>query len=129
MANKKKVMIVDDDPDILRSLRTLLESKGYKVYTFDNGYDLIKILEKGKKPTLIILDVMMPMINGWQIQRFLEANPKWRKYPIFFLTARSTESAVELYEEYAIDFLIKPFNINELLAKINEILFTKTSAV
>jgi len=120
-------MIVDDDPDILLSLRKLLETKGYKVYTFDNGYDLIKALKKGEKPTLIILDVMMPIINGWQIQRLLEANPKWKKYPIFFLTGRSTESAVEMYERYAKDYIIKPFDINDLLAKVNQALFDKKS--
>jgi len=123
LANKKRVMIVDDDPDILSSLRSLLETKGYKVYTFDNGHDFIKRLHEGKKPSLIILDVMMPTINGWQIQRILQAHPKWSKYRIFFLTARSTESAIEMYEKYATDYILKPFDINELLAKINNIFF------
>ena len=123
MANKKRVMIVDDDQDILLSLRQLLEAKGYKVYTFDNGHDFIKTLEEGKKPTLIILDVMMPTINGWQIQKILEANPKWAKYQIFFLTGRSTESAIEMYEKYATDYIIKPFDINEMLNKVNNVLF------
>ena len=120
-------MIIDDDPDILSSLRQLLESKGYKVYTFDNGHDFINKLKEGKKPSLIILDVMMPTINGWQIQKILEANPKWAKYRIFFLTARSTDSAIDMYEKYAEDYVLKPFDINELLAKINNIFFGETT--
>ena len=78
MANKKRVMIVDDDPDILKSLKQLLEAEGYKVYTYEDGYECLKGLKDGLKPTLIILDVMMPIMSGWEVHRRLGENPKWR---------------------------------------------------
>jgi len=122
MANKKRVMIVDDDLDILLSLKELLEANGYKVYSFDNGNDFLKALSEGKKPTLVILDIMMPEMSGWEIQRILKENPKWKKIPIIFLTARSTETAREMYEQYGIDYILKPFDIKDFLNRINTFL-------
>ena len=115
-------MIVDDDPDILLSLREILEANGYKVYSFDNGEDLLKALSDGKKPTLIILDIMMPEMSGWDIQTRLRENQKWKKIPIVFLTARSTETAKDMCERYGIDYISKPFEIKDFLNRINTFL-------
>ena len=125
MANKKRVMIVDDDKDIITSLKVLLESNGYKVYSYTDGHECIKALRNGKKPTLIILDIMMPVMSGWEIQRRLQENPDWDSIPIVFLSARSTDTAKEMYEQYGIDYILKPFDIKEFLSKINAFLLNK----
>lgn len=125
MANKKRVMIVDDDPDVLVSVKQILEADGYKVYTFDNGHDCLRELDKGKKPTLIILDVMMPLMSGWEIHRRLGENSRWRKIPVVFLTGRTNETAEEMYERYGITRIKKPFSIQEFKERIEEILFDK----
>ena len=122
MANKKRIMIVDDDKDILTSVRQILESNGYKVYSFDNGRDCLKKLKEGKKPTLMILDIMMPEMSGWEIQRRLTENPKWKRIPIIFLTGRDNETAVNMYKRYGIEWIKKPFDINELKSCIERIL-------
>jgi len=123
MANKKKIMIVDDDPDILYSLKQILESEGYIVYTFEDGNECIRELENGTKPSLIILDVMMPIMSGWEVHRRLGQNRKWMKIPVVFLTARCNDTAEEMYERYGITRIKKPFNIQEFKNKIEEILF------
>jgi len=118
-------MIVDDDPDVLVSVKNILESEGYKVYTFEDGYECLQELKEGKKPTLIILDVMMPIISGWEIHRRLGENPNWRKIPVIFLTGRITETAEEMYNRYGITYIKKPFNIQEFKESIKEIIFDK----
>ena len=125
MANKKRVMIVDDDPDILYSLKQILESNGYKVYPFDNGMDCLKSLDEGKNPTLIILDIMMPIMSRWDIRRKLEENPKWRHIPLIFLTARTNQTATDMYKSYGIDFIKKPFDLSTFLESIEQILNSK----
>jgi DNA-binding response OmpR family regulator len=125
MANKKRVMIVDDDPDILISIKQILEAEGYKVYTFDNGEDCLKELDEGKKPTLIILDVMMPTMSGWEIHRKLGERSSWRKIPVIFLTARINETAEEMYKRYGVAHIKKPFDIVEFKERIENILFNK----
>lgn len=118
-------MIVDDDPDVLISVKQILEKKGYKVYTYDNGYDFLKSMEKGKNPILIILDIMMPIISGWEIHRKLGENHLWKKIPILFLTGRDTETAQEMYKRYGIARIKKPFDIKEFEERIEEIIYDK----
>jgi len=125
MANKKRVMIVDDDPDILYSLRLVLEKEGYKVYSYEDGHECIKDLKRGIKPTLIILDVMMPVMSGWEIHRRLGAHPQWQKIPVVFLTARVNETAQEMYERYGVTYIKKPFDLKVFKEKIEAILFDK----
>ena len=125
MANKKRVMIVDDDPDILTSLKIILEKEGYKVYAYEDGYECLRALKKGLKPTLIILDVMMPVMSGWEIHRRLGEHPRWRKIPVVFLTARVNETAEQMYERYGITRIKKPFDLKEFKERIEAILFDK----
>jgi len=125
LANKRRVMIVDDDDDIRITIKQILEKNGYKVYDFDNGYDCLKMLENGKKPTLIVLDIMMPLMSGWEIQRRLQAHPRWRKIPIIFLTGRTTNIAEEMYERYGIEYIKKPFSLSEFKESIKRAILTK----
>ena len=122
MANKKRIMIVDDDKDILLSVKTILEANGYKVYPFDNGIDCLRALNEGKNPTLILLDIMMPEMSGWEIRRRLEENPRWSRIPIVFLTARANETAEEMYERYGVGYVRKPFDVNNFINIIEKIL-------
>ena len=115
-------MIVDDDPDILLSVKQLLEACGYKVYQFDNGRDFLEALNKGKKPSLIILDITMPIMSGWEIRKRLEENPRWKSIPVVFLTGRTNETAEDMYEQYGVDHIKKPFSIKDFIESIERIL-------
>ena len=123
---KKKIMIVDDDPDILCSVSTILEKNGYKVITATDGMFCIKKLMKGEKPNLIILDIMMPILSGWDVLTKIKKNNKWRKIPIVFLTARCTDTAMDMCQSYGVDYISKPFNLIDLLDKIKEMLNCKS---
>ena len=125
MTNQKKIMIVDDDPDILFTVKHILEADGYKVFTFENGWDMLRELDKGKKPSLIILDIMMPVISGWELHRKLGENPRWKKIPVVFLTARDTETARQMCERYGIIRIKKPFDINDFKGKVVEVLLNR----
>ena len=111
-------MIVDDDPDVLCTVRQILEKEGHKVYTFENGRDMIKMLKEGKNPSLIILDIMMPEMNGWQIQSKLQEHHIWKDIPIVFLSSRSNGTAINMYNRYGIKHITKPFDINDFKDEI-----------
>jgi CheY-like chemotaxis protein len=125
MANQKKVMIVDDDPDILLTVKQILEADGHKVYAFEDGLDMLKELEQGVIPSLIILDIMMPVMSGWEIHRRLGENPRWKKIPVVFLTARDNETAKEMCERYGVTRIKKPFDIKEFKDRIVEVLLNR----
>lgn len=132
MAAKKKIMIVDDDPDVLLTLKQLLEKSGYKVIPFEDGIDCIRALNQGEKPHLIILDVTMPVYSGWEVQRRLSADINWKKIPIVFLTGRSTETAIEMCKKFGVDYIKKPFDIKDLKERVEIVLHPqkrKTSKV
>jgi len=121
----KKIMIIDDDPDILSSIEEILESNGHKVISIQDAGECFERLKKGEKPHLIILDIMMPVMNGWEVQRKLDANPEWRKIPVVFLTGRTTETAIEMCKKYGIDYIKKPFDIEDLKKRIDKALKTR----
>lgn len=123
MANKKRIIIADDEPDILSTLTQIFELEGYKVYSFDNGRDCLWALETWKAPPLLmILDVMMPEMSGWEIHRRLQSKSKWKKIKIVFLTGRTTETAIDMYKKYGIEYIQKPFDLDHLKGRIKDIL-------
>src|SRR5574344_2050480 len=115
---KKKVLIVDDEQDIVESLKFVLEVAGFECHCAYNGEDGLN-MAKEILPDLIILDVMMPKINGFKICRLLKYDNKYKNIPILMLTARTQEEDKLIGEETGADeYITKPFEINELIEKI-----------
>jgi len=118
----KRVLIVDDEQDILESLKFVLEAEGYECYTAINGEDGLKSA-KEIMPDLIILDIMMPKINGYKISRLLKFDNKYKNIPIFMLTARSQDEDKLIGQETGADeYITKPFELDYVLGKVNEYL-------
>jgi len=120
--NKTVILVVDDEQDILDLVEYNLIKQGYEVQTSDNGRDGIQ-LARTSRPDLILLDIMMPHMDGHQVCQNLKQNPELKDIPIIFLTARSDEqSEVRGLEEGADDFLSKPISIAKLMSRIKAVL-------
>ena len=118
----KKILIVDDEQDIVESLKFVLEASNYTCYCAYNGEDGLK-LAKEIMPDLIILDVMMPKINGYKISRLLKYDAKYKNIPILMVTARSQEEDKLIGEETGADeYITKPFELDEVVKKVEEYL-------
>jgi two-component system alkaline phosphatase synthesis response regulator PhoP len=122
--NKKKVMIVDDNPDIVYGVKKGLEIMigGYEVISANSGKECFELLEKGNIPDIILLDIMMPEINGWDVFAKLKEESNWRKIPIIFLTAKADDYSVGFGKLTAEDYITKPFEIKELKIRIDKVL-------
>ncbi len=119
MNTGKKILIADDEPDILEILQFNLEAEGYQVYTTKNGIDAID-KAKSVQPDLIILDIMMPLKNGIEVCDELRKLPAFQKTLIIFLTAMSDDGTeVKGLESGADDFIIKPIRPKVLVTKVN----------
>jgi CheY-like chemotaxis protein len=121
----KKIMMVDDEKDQIFSIKTVLEKKygdEYKVIPANNGSECIELLENNEIPDLILLDIMMPEISGWQVFDKLKDNPLWKDIPVIFLTARTDELAERAGSFLADDFIEKPVEAEELKKKIDAVL-------
>ena len=118
----KKILIVDDEQDIVESLKFVLEAADFNCYTADNGEDGLK-LAKEIMPDLIILDVMMPKINGYKISRLLKYDAKYKDIPILMVTARTQEEDKLIGEETGVDeYITKPFELDEIVKKVEQYL-------
>lgn len=118
--NPVTVLIVDDTPDNLKFLGALLDSNGYEVVAALSGDDALTYLgTNDEMPDLILLDVMMPGMDGFEVCRRLKADDKTRNIPVVYLTAKTeTEDIVKGFQTGAIDYVLKPFNAKELLVRI-----------
>ena len=126
---EKKVMVVDDDPDILITIRDLFESEGFEVYTVPCGKDCINELEQGFKG-VILMDVMMPHMDGIEFCKSIKSDEKTSHVPIILLTARhSQEKQLEGLESGADDYILKPFNRNFLLTRIANLLKSRQDII
>ena len=123
MENKKnKILIVDDDPDIIEIISYNLKKENYKVFSCYNGTDSIKIAEK-EKPDLIILDVMMPGMDGIQVCEKLRSKNKFNNTIIMFLSARGEDfTHIAAYDAGADDFVNKPLKPRLLISKVRSLL-------
>ncbi len=117
--NQPLIMIVDDVPKNLQVLGSVLSKEKYQIAAAINGRQALMLLEN-IRPDLILLDVMMPEMNGFEVCRKLKRNNDTKEIPVVFLTARTeTEDIVEGFEAGAVDYVLKPFNATELLARVD----------
>lgn len=122
MNNKKKILLVDDEQDMVYAVKMQLEADGFRVLTAPDGQEGLDKARK-EKPDLIILDLMLPKIDGYKICRMLKFDEKYKNIPVIIYTARAQEADEKLgYEVGADAYLTKPFDPQKLLAKINELL-------
>lgn len=120
MGSKKKlILIVDDNPENIKVLGNLLKNNGYEVGASSDGNKAFEFI-KNEIPDLILLDVMMPGMNGFEVCEELKSNVQTRHIPVIFLTAKtSTEDIVKGFKVGGVDYVSKPFNSEELLARVN----------
>ncbi|UKI42102.1 MAG: response regulator [Candidatus Melainabacteria bacterium] len=106
---KKKILIVDDEIDIVETLKFILEDAGYQCYCAFDGEEGLN-LAREIMPDLMILDVMMPKINGYKISRLLKYDNKYKNIPIMMITARSQDEDKLIGEETGVnEYITKPF--------------------
>ena len=116
---KANILVVDDNPQNLKVVGSMLKDKGYQLSIALSGEDSIKYLEKNRAD-LILLDIMMPGMDGFEVCERIKANANTKDIPIIFLTARNElETITKGFESGAVDFVTKPFNAAELMARIN----------
>ncbi len=119
---KKKILIVDDEIDIVETLKFILEDAGYQCYCAFDGEEGLN-LAREIMPDLMILDVMMPKINGYKISRLLKYDNKYKNIPIMMITARSQDEDKLIGEETGVnEYITKPFEIDYVVKKVNEYL-------
>ncbi|WP_231459518.1 MULTISPECIES: response regulator transcription factor [unclassified Pedobacter] len=118
----QKILIVDDEPDILELIEYNLKKEGYQVFTASNGQEGITVAKK-VHPDLIILDIMMPKMDGIEACRLMRAIPEFKNTFMVFLTARSEEySEIAGFNVGADDYIAKPIKPRALVSRINAIL-------
>ena len=117
---ERTIFIADDELDFVSTLKSRLEFEGYRVVTASDGKEALEQIVR-EKPDLILLDIMMPTLNGYQVCRELRENPATRSIPIVMLTARSQESDKFWGKEAGADaYLVKPFDMDELMEAVVE---------
>jgi DNA-binding response OmpR family regulator len=119
---KKKVLIVDDEPNIIVPLQFLMEQNGYDVIVAATGEEAMAALA-ANRPDLILLDIMLPGIDGYQVCQTIRANQKWQDVKIIFISAMGRE--VDIAKGLALtadDYITKPFAITDVVEKVNHLL-------
>ena len=119
---KNRVLVIEDDKDMANAIKMRLEANNFEVLLAENG---LEGLEKARteKPELIILDIMLPKMDGFKVCRMLKYDEKFKKVIIIILSAKVQKSDIEKGKEVGADaYITKPFKAEELLAKIGELL-------
>ena len=118
----KRVLVVDDEPNIVMSLRVLMEREGFEVEVAPTGEAALKALGRGPAD-LVLLDVMMPALDGFEVCQRIRSNPAWADTRIIMLTAKGRE--VERDKGLALgadEYVTKPFSTRELVARVKQML-------
>lgn len=112
------ILVVDDEPGIVDIARANLEGLGYRVISAGNGLEALELIRQ-ESPDLVILDILMPEVDGWDVLERVEADPEMAGIPIIMLTARaSDEDVLRGLESGAVEYMTKPFYPQELVAAV-----------
>ena len=118
----KEILIVDDEPNDVVPIQFLMEQQGYKVMIAEKGEDALDLIYQ-YKPDLVLLDIMLPGIDGYEVCEIVRLNPNFRKVKIIFLTAKGREEEIAKGLALGADaYITKPFSNTELVAKVKELL-------
>jgi len=118
----KRILIVDDERELVKAIEIRLQQAGYEALVAYDGKEGLEKTYK-EKPDLIILDLMLPKMDGYKVCSLLKADTRYSKIPIIIFTARAQESNIEMGQEAGADaYMTKPFEYQVLLSKIKELL-------
>lgn len=118
----KSVLIADDEPNIVISLEFLLEQAGYRIRVAHDGQEALEAIQR-QPPDLVLLDVMMPRLSGYDLCQRIRENPAWQHMRIVMLTAKGREVEVSKGLALGADaYITKPFSTQELLAQVRDLL-------
>ena len=121
--NDKLIVIVDDEPGVVSTISEYLSAKGFDTKGFSNSKDLFTFMAKEEKPDLIILDLILPGMPGFEICRKLKEKERYASIPIIMVSAKGEEpDKVSGLDLGADDYMVKPFSLEELTARINAVL-------
>lgn len=121
-AEKKRVMVVDDDPDAMKLVENILAEEGYELVTVSNATE-VGLKAAQLVPDLIMLDYLMPDINGFEVSKALRANELTKNIPIMAVTCLTKESDIErIFECGADEYLAKPYKVEQLQKKVRELI-------
>ena len=116
-----RVLLVEDEPDVAELIRFNLHKEGYEVHVLSTGGEAIRHVREGK-PDVVLLDIMVPQLNGWEICRRLKQDPETRRLPVIMVTGRVDEGDKVLgFELGADDYVTKPFSPRELVARVRAV--------
>ncbi len=124
MCMAKQILIVDDEPNIVVPIQFLLEQQGYSVLIAERGEDALDLIYQ-HKPDLVLLDIMLPGIDGYEVCEIVRLNPNYRNVKMIFLTAKGRE--VDIAKGMALgadDYITKPYTNTELMTKLEAVLET-----
>ena len=118
----QEILIVDDEPSVVVPIQFLMEQQGYRVMIAERGEDALDLIYQ-YKPDLVLLDIMLPGIDGYEVCEIVRLNPDYRKIKIIFLTAKGREEEIAKGLALGADaYITKPFSNAALVAKVKEIL-------
>jgi DNA-binding response OmpR family regulator len=122
MSNKKSVLIVDDSPTVRRLVELIMSQEGYSVYTAEDGDQGLKVSLENR-PSLILVDFLMPKMNGYQFCKIVRSKQDLKHIPIILITAKGEDVATTFEEKFGvIEYFQKPFEPDELVEKVNEVM-------
>ncbi len=118
----KKILIVDDEPNIVMSLEYIFTKENFEVFIARDGAEALGIIEN-KMPDIVLLDIMMPNVDGYQVLKFLKESPKLNDIKVIFLSAKNKISDIELGLQLGADkYISKPFSTKKLVSEVKELL-------
>lgn len=118
MSDQPLIVIAEDDEQIANLVKFKLERSGYRVSTAENGRDALSLIREDS-PDLVILDIMMPIMNGYEVLKGMKSNPDTSDIPVIMLTAKGLEEDIlKGFESGAVDYIVKPFSVSELAARV-----------
>jgi CheY-like chemotaxis protein len=125
----KTILVVDDNIDVIMSIKYGFEdiTQEYQVLGAESGKQCLNLLQNNHTPDIILLDIMMPEMSGWETFDKLKENQSWRKIPVVFLTARTDKQAKDAGRFLGDDYIEKPFDINDVKKRVNKILENRNS--
>jgi two-component system response regulator VicR len=123
VARRKKILCIEDDPEMIQLLKLILERKGFDLIGAEGALEGLNLVRQ-EKPDLILLDLMMPEIDGWEVYRQIKADREISDIPVVVVTARaqSIDRVLGLQVAHVQDYVVKPFDTSDLVETVNRVL-------